>query len=220
VAALPLPTSSAVTDEEGAAFPVTLDLQSARLTLPCAAPDDRLVRIALQRWFTRICEDPVLMVDDELRSFIESDFGVRPYLLVATLSPMSRADLPLHTPSATRARSTTPSRGRARRRRRRRSPLACPSSAKASRTTTSSFRQRRLRSADSMLSTPSRPRRPTSCQRPARAWRRARSTLAPSSSTARRQSSSRLSASPCASSAGHSTSSPASSMHKASTRAC
>ncbi len=38
--------------------------------------DDRLVRISLQRWFTRICEDPVLLKDDELRSFVESDFGV------------------------------------------------------------------------------------------------------------------------------------------------
>ena len=38
--------------------------------------DDRLVRIALQRWFTRICEDQVLLRDDELRSFVESDFGV------------------------------------------------------------------------------------------------------------------------------------------------
>ena len=38
--------------------------------------DDRLVRIALQRWFTRVCEDPVLHKDDELRLFIESDFGV------------------------------------------------------------------------------------------------------------------------------------------------
>jgi hypothetical protein len=34
------------------------------------------VRIALQRWLTRICEDPVLLKDDEVRSFIESDFGV------------------------------------------------------------------------------------------------------------------------------------------------
>lgn len=39
--------------------------------------DDRLVRIALQRWFTRVCEDPVVQRDDELRLFIESDFGVR-----------------------------------------------------------------------------------------------------------------------------------------------
>ncbi|WVQ82794.1 hypothetical protein IAT38_004926 [Cryptococcus sp. DSM 104549] len=56
IPALPLPSTAAVTDEE----------------------EDRLVRIALQRWFTRICEDPVLMRDDELRSFIESDFGYSP----------------------------------------------------------------------------------------------------------------------------------------------
>ncbi|WVQ94121.1 hypothetical protein IAU59_001199 [Kwoniella sp. CBS 9459] len=56
IPALPLPSTSAVTDEE----------------------DDRLVRIALQRWFTRICEDPILMKDDELRAFIESDFGYSP----------------------------------------------------------------------------------------------------------------------------------------------
>ncbi|WWC90201.1 uncharacterized protein L201_005134 [Kwoniella dendrophila CBS 6074] len=56
IPALPLPSTSAVTDEE----------------------DDRLVRIALQRWFTRICEDPILLKDDELRSFIESDFGYTP----------------------------------------------------------------------------------------------------------------------------------------------
>lgn len=30
----------------------------------------------LQRWFTRVCEDPILLSDEELRSFIESDFGV------------------------------------------------------------------------------------------------------------------------------------------------
>ncbi|CDZ98475.1 Membrane coat complex Retromer, subunit VPS5/SNX1, Sorting nexins, and related PX domain-containing proteins [Phaffia rhodozyma] len=56
VAALPLPQSSAVTDEE----------------------DDRLVRIALQRWFSHVCEDTVLLQDEELRSFIESDFGYNP----------------------------------------------------------------------------------------------------------------------------------------------
>ena len=39
--------------------------------------DDRLVRIMLQRWLTRICEDPILLEDEELRLFIESDFGVR-----------------------------------------------------------------------------------------------------------------------------------------------
>lgn len=51
---------------------VSLKLHRCQLT----GIDDRLVRIALQRWFTRICEDPVLLKDEELRSFIESDFGV------------------------------------------------------------------------------------------------------------------------------------------------
>ena len=45
----------------------------------CTISDDRLVRIALQRWFTRVCEDPILQQDNEMRSFIESDFGVRPF---------------------------------------------------------------------------------------------------------------------------------------------
>ncbi|ELU45566.1 vacuolar protein sorting-associated protein vps17 [Rhizoctonia solani AG-1 IA] len=40
--------------------------------------DDRLVKVALQRWFTRVCEDQVLMREDEVRSFIESDFGYQP----------------------------------------------------------------------------------------------------------------------------------------------
>ncbi|OXG96290.1 vacuolar protein sorting-associated protein vps17 [Cryptococcus neoformans A2-102-5] len=56
IPALPLPSTSASTDEE----------------------DDRLVRIALQRWFSRVCEDPVLMRQDEVRSFIESNFGYSP----------------------------------------------------------------------------------------------------------------------------------------------
>ncbi|KAK4685149.1 hypothetical protein P7C73_g5007, partial [Tremellales sp. Uapishka_1] len=56
IPALPLASTSALTDEE----------------------DDRLVRIALQRWFTRICEDAVLLNDDELRAFIEADFGYSP----------------------------------------------------------------------------------------------------------------------------------------------
>lgn len=43
-----------------------------------AFADDRLVRISLQRWLTRIAEDPVLQRDEELRSFIESDFGYSP----------------------------------------------------------------------------------------------------------------------------------------------
>nr|ODN86975.1 hypothetical protein L203_03749 [Cryptococcus depauperatus CBS 7841] len=53
IPAIPLPSTSALTDEE----------------------DDRLVRIGLQRWFSRICEDPVLIEEDELQCFIESDFG-------------------------------------------------------------------------------------------------------------------------------------------------
>ena len=56
IPALPLAQTSAPTDEE----------------------DDRLVRIMLQRWFTRICEDPILIYDEDLRSFIESDFGYQP----------------------------------------------------------------------------------------------------------------------------------------------
>ncbi|KZT05656.1 uncharacterized protein LAESUDRAFT_224030 [Laetiporus sulphureus 93-53] len=56
IPALPLPKTSAPTDEE----------------------DDRLVKIMLQRWLTRICEDPILLQEEELRSFIESDFGYQP----------------------------------------------------------------------------------------------------------------------------------------------
>jgi hypothetical protein len=54
--ALPLAQTSAPTDEE----------------------DDRLVKIMLQRWFTRVCEDMILVYDEELRSFVESDFGYQP----------------------------------------------------------------------------------------------------------------------------------------------
>ncbi|KAK7470393.1 Vacuolar protein sorting-associated protein 17 [Stygiomarasmius scandens] len=56
VPALPLAQTSAPTDEE----------------------DDRLVRIMLQRWVTRVCDDPILLHDEDLRSFIESDFGYQP----------------------------------------------------------------------------------------------------------------------------------------------
>lgn len=56
VPALPLAQTSAPTDEE----------------------DDRLVKIMLQRWVTRVCEDPILLHDEDLRSFIESDFGYQP----------------------------------------------------------------------------------------------------------------------------------------------
>ncbi|KAF8076635.1 Vps5 C terminal like-domain-containing protein [Lyophyllum atratum] len=53
IPALPLAQTSAPTDEE----------------------DDRLVKIMLQRWITRVCEDPILQYDEDLRSFIENDFG-------------------------------------------------------------------------------------------------------------------------------------------------
>ncbi|KAF9568993.1 hypothetical protein CPC08DRAFT_813168 [Agrocybe pediades] len=56
VPALPLAQTSAPTDEE----------------------DDRLVKIMLQRWITRVCEDPILLYDEDVRSFIESDFGYQP----------------------------------------------------------------------------------------------------------------------------------------------
>ncbi|THV08297.1 hypothetical protein K435DRAFT_6399 [Dendrothele bispora CBS 962.96] len=56
VPALPLAQTSAPTDEE----------------------DDRLVRIMLQRWVSRVCDDPILLHDEDLRSFIESDFGYQP----------------------------------------------------------------------------------------------------------------------------------------------
>jgi hypothetical protein len=56
VPALPLAQTSAPTDEE----------------------DDRLVKIMLQRWITRVCEDPILVNDEDLRAFIESDFGYQP----------------------------------------------------------------------------------------------------------------------------------------------
>lgn len=32
----------------------------------------------LQRWLSRICENPILLHDEDLRSFIESDFGYQP----------------------------------------------------------------------------------------------------------------------------------------------
>ena len=56
IPALPLAQTSAPTDEE----------------------DDRLVKIMLQRWMTRVCEDSILIQDEDLRSFIESDFGYQP----------------------------------------------------------------------------------------------------------------------------------------------
>lgn len=54
VPALPLAQTSAATDDE----------------------DDRLVKLAFQKWVARVTTDRAVMRDDELRSFIESDFGV------------------------------------------------------------------------------------------------------------------------------------------------
>jgi len=82
VPALPLPQTSATTDEEGQSSPdflcLMVDFQVRRadpIVIWCAT-DDRLVRIAIQRWFARICDDPIIQRDEELRSFVESDFGV------------------------------------------------------------------------------------------------------------------------------------------------
>lgn len=79
--ALPLASTSAMTDEEGKLAVDFGFAGAARGSGGRAAdtPDDRLVRVALQRWFSRVCEDAVLQKDDELRSFIESDFGVSPF---------------------------------------------------------------------------------------------------------------------------------------------
>lgn len=52
--ALPLAQTSAATDEE----------------------DGRLVKLAFQRWVARVTSDQAVMKDEEMRSFIESDFGV------------------------------------------------------------------------------------------------------------------------------------------------
>ncbi|KZP20202.1 hypothetical protein FIBSPDRAFT_911176 [Athelia psychrophila] len=56
VPALPLAQTSAPTDEE----------------------DDRLVKIMLQRWLSRIAENAILLHDEDLRAFVESDFGYQP----------------------------------------------------------------------------------------------------------------------------------------------
>ncbi|KIM52105.1 hypothetical protein SCLCIDRAFT_18269 [Scleroderma citrinum Foug A] len=58
IPALPLAQTSALMDEE----------------------DDCLMRIMLQQWLTRICEDPIVMHDKDLRLFIDSDFGYQPIL--------------------------------------------------------------------------------------------------------------------------------------------
>lgn len=54
IPALPLAQSSAATEEE----------------------DDRIVKLEFQRWFDRVCNDPAVKHDEELRGFIEGEFGV------------------------------------------------------------------------------------------------------------------------------------------------
>ncbi|KAG8917332.1 Vacuolar protein sorting-associated protein 17 [Tulasnella sp. 417] len=68
VPALPLALTSAPTDEE----------------------DDRLVKVMLQRWFTRISEGQILMRDEEMRSFIEGDFGYQPTVRAKPYAPGGR----------------------------------------------------------------------------------------------------------------------------------
>lgn len=53
-------------------------LPLAQTSAPSDEEDDRLVKIMMQRWITRVCEDPILVHDEDLRSFIESDFGYQP----------------------------------------------------------------------------------------------------------------------------------------------
>ncbi|GAA96147.1 uncharacterized protein L969DRAFT_84013 [Mixia osmundae IAM 14324] len=57
VPALPFSSTSALTDEE----------------------EDRIVRSSYQRWLNRVCKDAGLMSDEELRVFIEADFGYTAY---------------------------------------------------------------------------------------------------------------------------------------------
>ncbi|KAM0751557.1 hypothetical protein T439DRAFT_312879 [Meredithblackwellia eburnea MCA 4105] len=56
IPALPLVQSSAATDDD----------------------DDRLVKGAFQRWVARITTDPAVVKDDELRNFVEGEFGYTP----------------------------------------------------------------------------------------------------------------------------------------------
>ncbi|KAK4056194.1 Vacuolar protein sorting-associated protein 17 [Microbotryomycetes sp. JL221] len=57
IPALPLSQTSAATDDE----------------------DDRLVKLAFQKWFARVASDLALARDEETRSFVESDFGYTPH---------------------------------------------------------------------------------------------------------------------------------------------
>jgi hypothetical protein len=57
---------------------ITPALPFAQTSAPTDEEDDRLVKIMLQRWCARVCEDPILLRDEELRAFVESDFGYQP----------------------------------------------------------------------------------------------------------------------------------------------
>jgi hypothetical protein len=57
---------------------ITPALPFAQTSAPTDEEDDRLVKIMLQRWCTRVCEDSILVRDEELRAFVESDFGYQP----------------------------------------------------------------------------------------------------------------------------------------------
>jgi hypothetical protein len=55
IPALPLPQTSAATDEE----------------------DDRILKQQYQKWVVRLMQDQAVVRDEETRSFVENDFGVR-----------------------------------------------------------------------------------------------------------------------------------------------
>ncbi|KAK4053406.1 Vacuolar protein sorting-associated protein 17 [Microbotryomycetes sp. JL201] len=64
VPALPLAQTSAATEDE----------------------DDRLVKLSFQKWVARVTTDPAFLKDEELRSFVESDFGYTPHVKRKTSS--------------------------------------------------------------------------------------------------------------------------------------
>jgi len=60
VPALPIPATSAAMEDE----------------------EDRLLKIAFQKWVDRVCKTTDLARDEELRSFLEANFGVCPLFLL------------------------------------------------------------------------------------------------------------------------------------------
>lgn len=76
IPALPLSQSSAATEEE----------------------DDRIVKLEFQRWFGRVCSDPAVKNDEELRGFIEGEFGYTPSTSLRRKTPSS-----FHFPRGSRA---------------------------------------------------------------------------------------------------------------------